>query len=79
MIELLRRFKSGEHDPTILESVANLAAKEREVRTLELLIEHLSSLEDNDLERAWPRLFSAFYTSPAPDQAPGIAKNRDER
>ena len=79
MIELLRKLKSGEHYPTILESVANLAAKEREVRTLELLIEHLSSLEDQDLERAWPRRFSAFYTAQAPDQAPGIAKNRAAR
>lgn len=41
---------------TIEDQVATLAAKEREVRQLEAFIEHISSLDDKELERIWPRL-----------------------
>lgn len=41
---------------TIEDQVATLAATEREVRQLEAFIEHISSLDDKELERIWPRL-----------------------
>jgi hypothetical protein len=65
MLELLKRLK---RDAKITEGVGRLAAKEREVRSLELLIGYISSLEDRDLARVWPRLIRAIYASPAPNQ-----------
>jgi hypothetical protein len=68
MLELLKRLKPLQQDAKITEGVARLAAKEREVRSLELLIDYISSLEDKDLARVWPRLIRAVYSSPAPNQ-----------
>ena len=45
---------------TIEDQVATLAAKEREVRQLEAFIEHISLLDDKELERIWPRLNEAL-------------------
>ena len=56
MLELLHRLKPPKQDANIMEEVAKLAAKEREVRTLERLIEYISSLEDEDLARVRPVL-----------------------
>ena len=69
MLELLRRLKPLEQDAKITEGVARLASKEREVRSLELLIEYISSIDDKELARLWPRLVTAVYSS----QTPGIA------
>ena len=69
MLELLRRLKPLEQDAKITEGVARLASKEREVRSLELLIEYISSIDDKELARLWPRLVTAVYCS----QTPGIA------
>jgi hypothetical protein len=63
MIELLQRLKRLDQDGNLMEGVAQLAAKEREVRTLEMAIEYISSLEDEDLARVWPRLLAAIYSS----------------
>jgi hypothetical protein len=63
MIELLQRLKRLDQDGNLMEGVAQLAAKEREVRTLEMAIEYISSLEDEDLARVWPRLMAAIYSS----------------
>ena len=52
MLEL----KPSKQDTTIMEEVAKLAAKEREVRTLDTLIEYISSLKDEDLARVRPVL-----------------------
>lgn len=68
MLELLKRLKPLQQDAKITEGVARLAAKEREVRSLEELIGYISSLEDRDLARVWPRLIRAIYSSPAPNQ-----------
>ena len=47
---------------SIIGGVDNLAAKEREIRRIQLLIERLSSLSDDDLARAWPRIILAQKT-----------------
>lgn len=44
---------------SIIAGVDNLAAKEREIRTIQRLIECLSSLSDDDLAKAWPRIIVA--------------------
>jgi hypothetical protein len=64
MLELLQRLKPAKHDTRIAADVAKLAAREREVRTLEMLIEYISTLDDDELARAWPRLIGAIYSSP---------------
>lgn len=63
MIELLQRLKRLDQAGNLMEGVARLAAKEREVRTLEMAIKYISSLEDEDLARVWPRLMAAIYSS----------------
>jgi hypothetical protein len=68
MLELLQRLKPADQDE-IVKDVAKLAAKEREVRTLEMLIEYVSSLEEEDLARVWPRLVTAIYSSQTPSQS----------
>lgn len=69
MLGLLKRLKPLRHDAKITQGVARLAAKEREVRSLELLIAYISSLEDKDLARVWPRLVTAIHSSPTPRQS----------
>jgi hypothetical protein len=44
---------------SIIGGVDNLAAKEREIRRIQWLIERLSSLSDDDLAKAWPRIIVA--------------------
>lgn len=44
MIELLQHLKRLDQDGNLMEGVAQLAAKEREVRTLEMAIEYISSM-----------------------------------
>jgi hypothetical protein len=44
---------------SIIGGVDNLAAKEREIRRIEWLIERLSSLSDDDLAKAWPGIIVA--------------------
>ena len=68
MLRLFSRLKPLGRDATIAQDIARLVSTEREVRTLEMLIEHISALEDEDLVRVWPRLVSAIYrpTLPAP-------------
>jgi hypothetical protein len=75
MLELLRRLKPLEQDAKITEGVARLASKEREVRSLELLIEYISSIEDKELARLWPRLVTAVYSSQTPGTAARITKS----
>lgn len=75
MLGLLKRLKPLQHDAKIAEGVARLAAKEREVRSLELLIGYVSSLEDRDLARVWPRLVTAIYSSPTPSQSARATKS----
>jgi hypothetical protein len=43
----------------IIEAVKNLAAKEREVRKLEMLIEHVSSLKEDELAKVLSGLAAA--------------------
>lgn len=43
----------------IIEAVDNLAAKEREVRKLEMLIEHVSSLKEDELAKVLSALAAA--------------------
>jgi hypothetical protein len=43
----------------IIEAVENLAAKEREVRKLEMLIEHVSSLKEDELAKVLSALAAA--------------------
>jgi len=64
MLELLQRLRPSNRDATITQDVAELASREREVRTLETLIEYISSLEDEALAQAWPRLNGAVYAVP---------------
>lgn len=67
----------------IIEAVKNLAAKEREVRKLEMLIEHVASLKEDELAKvlsalaaavsvrnAVPRLGSASMPHEAPRETP---------
>ena len=44
---------------SILNNVDELAAKEREIRRLEKLITALSSLNDEELAKNWPRIIAA--------------------
>jgi hypothetical protein len=44
---------------SILNNVDDLAAKEREIRRLEELITVLSSLNDEELAKNWPRIVAA--------------------
>lgn len=74
MLGLLKRLKLLRHDAKITQGVARLAAKEREVRSLELLIAYISSLEDKDLARVWPRLVTAIHSSPTPRQSARTTK-----
>jgi hypothetical protein len=62
MIELLQRLRRLEQGAKLVENIAKLASREREVRTLERLIEYISSLDDEDLARVWPRLTAAVYS-----------------
>jgi hypothetical protein len=62
MIELLQRLRRLEQGAKLVENIAKLASREREVRTLERLIEYISSLDDEDLARVWPRLIAAVYS-----------------
>ncbi len=62
MIQLLRRLKQSDQNGNLMVSIAKLAEKEREVRTLEMAIEYISSLEEEDLARVWPRLMAAIYS-----------------
>jgi hypothetical protein len=48
---------------SIIGGVDNLAAKEREIRRIEWLIERLSSLSDDDLAEAWPGIIVAQKAS----------------
>ena len=64
MLELLQHLKSASQDTHIADDIARLASREREVRTLERLIEYISTLDDEDLAQAWPRLMRAIYSSP---------------
>ncbi len=66
MLRLFSRLKPLGRDTTIAQDIARLASTEREVRTLEMLIEHISALEDEDLARVWPRLVSAIYRPASP-------------
>jgi hypothetical protein len=66
MLRLLQRLKPLGHEATIVQDIAKLASTEREVRTLEMLIQHISSLEDEDLARVWPRLIAAIYHQKLP-------------
>ena len=43
----------------IIEAVKNLAAKEREVRKLEMLIEHVASLKEDELAKVLSALAAA--------------------
>ncbi len=61
MLRLFSHLKPLGRGATIVQDIARLASTEREVRTLEMLIEHISSLEEEDLARVWPRLVSAIY------------------
>jgi len=67
----------------IIEAVKDLAAKEREVRKLEMLIEHVASLQEDELAKvlsalaaagsvrnAVPRLGSASMPHEAPRETP---------
>ena len=40
----------------IVEVVDELAAIERDVRRIEMLIEYIGSLSEEELEKAWPRI-----------------------
>jgi hypothetical protein len=40
----------------IVEDISKLAATERDVRRLEILIEYVGSLSDEELATAWPRI-----------------------
>ena len=44
---------------SILNNIDELAAKEREIRRLEELIRVLSSLNDEELAKNWPRIIAA--------------------
>jgi hypothetical protein len=44
---------------SIIGGVDNLAAKERQIRKIQWLIECLSSLSDDELVKAWPRIIVA--------------------
>jgi hypothetical protein len=66
MLWLFSPLKPLGRDATIVQDIARLASTEREVRTLEMLIEHISSLEEEDLARVWPRLVSAIYRPTPP-------------
>ena len=68
MLQLLQRLKPSKEDAKIMEEVARLAAREREVRTLEMLIEYISSLDEEDLARLWPSLVAAIYSTQTPNQ-----------
>jgi hypothetical protein len=61
MLKLLQRLKPVEPDANIVNDIAKLASTEHEVRTLEMLIDYISSLENDDLAAVWPRLISAIY------------------
>jgi hypothetical protein len=74
MLELLQRLKPARHDTRIAADVAKLAAREREVRTLEMLIEYISTLDDDELAHAWPRLIEAIYSSPQKCQISGLGR-----
>ena len=67
MLQLLRRLKPLQGNAKVGEAVARLAAKDREARSLVLLTEYLSALEDKDVARVWPRLVTAIYSSQIPD------------
>jgi hypothetical protein len=47
----------------IIEAVKNLAAKEREVRKLEMLIEHVASLKEDELAKVLSALSAARQRS----------------
>jgi len=66
MLRLLQCLKPLGQNATIVQDIAKLASTEREVRTLEMLIQHISSLEDEDLARVWPRLIAAIYHQKPP-------------
>ena len=63
MLGLLQRLKS-KNGTDMTEEIARLASREREVRTLQMLIEYVSTLDDQELAHVWPRLIGAIYSSP---------------
>lgn len=46
----------------VVEDISKLAATERDVRRLEMLIEYVGSLSDEELARAWPRIIKIRKT-----------------
>jgi hypothetical protein len=46
----------------VVEDISKLAATERDVRRLEMLIEYVGSLSDEELARAWPRIIKIRRT-----------------
>ena len=77
MLELLQRLKPPGLDSHITDDIAKLAAREREVRTLEMLIEYISTLDDEELARAWPRLIGAIYSTPKQRETSGPARTAE--
>jgi hypothetical protein len=69
MLELLQGPKPMGHEPKNIENVAKPTAGELEVRRRQMLIDCISSLEDEDFARVWPRLITAVYVSQPPSQA----------
>lgn len=61
--------------PRLTEDIAKLASKEREVRTLETLIEYISSVDEEDLKIFWPRLIAAIHSTQPPNDKQ-LAKGR---
>jgi hypothetical protein len=66
VLQSLQSLRPLAQEDNVVEGIAKLATKEREVRTLEMLIECISSLDDEDLARMWPRLMAAIYSSQLP-------------
>lgn len=66
LLQSLQHLRPTAQEDNVVEGIAKLATKEREVRTLEMLIECISSLDDEDLARMWPRLMAAIYSSQLP-------------
>lgn len=72
MFELVQRLMASQPSnmPKLSEDIAKLASKEREVRTLETLIEYISSVEEEELEVFWPRLIAAIHSTRPPNDKP---------
>ena len=60
IVKEYRVRRLGGRTKSIVEDVDRLAAAERNVRRLEKLIEYVSSLNEDDLTKAWPEILKMY-------------------